>query len=151
MDSFSSVARREIDECSGGFAMNSERLDPKAVERISGEAWQSMRPLFDRLNDELLSVSPTVTGVLTTIYIKYASPETSAQPYAVVWVKKSTEIVVGLSLPSDFGADGLVEVPHGYKYAGLTKYLVLRKGAELPPSFGDWVRQAYSHISARKS
>lgn len=134
-----------------GFAMNSERLDPRAVSRISGDAWQSMRPVFDRLNDALLSASPTATGVLTTIYIKYASPETNAQPYAVVWVKKSTEIVVGLALPSDFRADGLVDAPRVYKYAGLTKYLVLGKGAELPPSFGDWVREAYFHICARKS
>jgi len=42
--------------------MNQDRLDPRAIERLNGEAWRAMRPAFDRLNDVLLSVSPTAKG-----------------------------------------------------------------------------------------
>jgi hypothetical protein len=125
--------------------MSAERLDPRVVEKVSGPAWESMRPVFDRISAALLAVSPTATGALTTIYVKYSAPETKGQPYAVVWIKKATEIVVGLALPDDCDSEFFVDAPRGCKYSGLTKYLVLRDNTKVPEPFSEWAQLAYSH------
>lgn len=126
--------------------MNIERLDPRAVDKVNGPAWQHMRPLFDRLNDVLLAVSPTTNGQLTTIYIKYSGPETGNQPYGVLWIKKARELTLGLALPEDVEAPQLVKAPRGCTYAGLTKYVVLESGDELPEEIADWVKMAYDNL-----
>lgn len=123
--------------------MNIDRLDPKAVQKISGPAWEPMRALFETVNDTLLDTAPSATGQLTTIYVKYSSPETSGNPYGVVWIKKATEIVVGLSLPDDVKHRRLVDAPKGHKYAGLTKYLILDEDNGVPITFEKWAIAAY--------
>ena len=122
------------------------RLDPKALEKVSGPSWEKMRSTFESVSDALLAVSPTTTGELTTIYVKYSGPETSKQPYAVVWIKKATEIILGLSLPESVSSQSFVDAPKGCKYAGLTKYVVLNSNDDLPVSIAYWAKQAYDHI-----
>ena len=126
-----------------------ERLDPKAVKRLSGPAWNDVRPAFLRINDALLSASPKVSGTLTTIYIKYSSPETNDQPFSVVWVKKASEIIVGLSLPDDTDYPSLVTAPKGCKYAGITRYLVVKSKEDVPLVFDEWVDVAYATLSRK--
>ena len=128
-----------------------ERLDPRAVERISGPAWEPILPQFTEISNSLLTVSQDTTGELTTIYIKYSGPSTQGRPYAVVWVKKSTELVVGFALPESFDSELLGPAPHRCKYAGLTKYLVIRPGDTLPSDIGTWARQAYEAVKAEQS
>lgn len=122
-----------------------ERLDSRAVERISGPAWEGIRPQFNQIAEAILSVAEDTKGELTTIYIKYSGPSTRNRPYAVVWVKKSTELVVGFSLPSVTASPLLQAAPAGCKYAGLTKYFVIRPGDSVPPDVTDWARQAYEN------
>ncbi len=76
-----------------------ERLDERAAQRIAGPSWDEIRPLFAELHDVLIAVSPAASGELTTIYIKYMDKTKSQQPYAVLWIKKSTEMVLGLAVP----------------------------------------------------
>ncbi|MEI8374626.1 MAG: hypothetical protein WCJ35_17510 [Planctomycetota bacterium] len=120
-----------------------ERLDPKATDRVSGPAWEPIRPQFNEINDALLQVSKDTKGDLTTIYIKYSGPSTQGRPYAVVWVKKSTELVVGFSLPETVVSPLLVSAPPKHKYAGLTKYLIIHPGDTLPSELATWVQEAY--------
>ena len=101
-----------------------ERLDPRASKRVSGPSWAKVRPQFERINEALLAVSPETQGMLTTVYVKYA-PDPHQQPFAVLWVRKSTELVLGLSLPEEFESPHLGESPVGCKYAGLTWYLTV--------------------------
>lgn len=105
-----------------------------------------MRPFFELLNEALLGVSDTAQGELTTIYIKYVDPEIGSIPYGVLWIKRATELILGLPLPDDIKHPKLVVAPPGCKYAGLTKYLVLQPGDQLPEEIDDWCQQAYEHI-----
>ncbi len=130
--------------------MTLNKLDSKATERISGPAWVKMRPTFYKVSDALLSVSPTTTGELTTIYVKYSAAETNKQPYAVVWIKKATEIILGLSLPENASSEWFVEAPKGCTYAGLTKYVVLNADHEISDSIRDWAKQAYLHVQLKR-
>lgn len=109
-----------------------------------------MRPTFYKVSDALLSVSPTTTGELTTIYVKYSAAETNKQPYAVVWIKKATEIILGLSLPENASSEWFVEAPKGCTYAGLTKYVVLNADHEISDSIRDWAKQAYLHVQLKR-
>src|SRR5262245_55173257 len=79
--------------------VTSERLDPRALKRVSGHSWQRMRPLFEQVSNTILSLSPTANGKLTTIYVKFVSQETGIHPFAVLWIKKASEMVLGLALP----------------------------------------------------
>ena len=123
-----------------------ERLDPRATERISGPSWEAMRPKFAEINEALLSVSSDAQGELTTIYVKYTAPSTGGRPYAVVWLKKSTELVVGFSLPDSVTSPRLTPPPRAYRYSGLTKYLILSPDDPLPAELATWAAQAYQHV-----
>ena len=60
-----------------------ERLDLRAVERISGPSWESLRPQFKAIHESIVGASPSASGELTTIYIKYTSAATAGKPFAV--------------------------------------------------------------------
>ena len=123
-----------------------ERLDSRTIQRVSGPAWNAIRSLFERVSDTLLSVCPSATGELTTIYVKYGSAETGGRPYAVVWVRKSTELTVGLALPDGFTSPDLKPAPSRYKYAGLTGYFQLTPDNEPPASLEQWAKLAFENL-----
>lgn len=127
---------------------NFERLDSRAFDKITGPAWASLRPHFELLHNLLIGVSPDVFGTLTTIYIKYTSPELGQQPFAVVWIKKASEIIVGLALPPEISSPELSGPPTGCKYAGLTGYFKLKESDCVPSSFSEWAAAAYEHTKA---
>jgi len=126
-------------------------LDPRAVERVSGNAWDDLRDLFNGVSDALLGVSDSACGELTTIYVKYKpSPNPSAPVYAVVWVKSSKQMIVGLALPEGTTHSALGKAPQGTKYKGLTKYLMIRPGDTIPDEFPEWARIAFDRVAEKE-
>jgi len=94
----------------------------------------------------LLSLGGDITAELTTIYVKYKySPDAMSEIFAVVWVKNTTQIVVGLAFPEDKIPSELSPAPARHNYRPLNGYFVLRPGDALPASFPDWARQAYEY------
>jgi hypothetical protein len=66
-------------------------------------------------------------------------------PFAVVWVKRASEIVVGLAMPPDLVETGLSGPPPGCKYAGLSGYFKITATDEVPNDLGNWASIAYDH------
>ena len=123
-------------------------LDQRVTERISGNAWGEVRDLFYKVSDALLAVSDSAYGELTTIYVKYKpSPDATAPVYAVVWIKSSKQLIVGLALPDHVAHPTLGKAPQGAKYKGLTKYLTVRPGDQIPDEFSEWARTAFDGIA----
>ncbi len=120
-------------------------LDIKAVDRVSGPAWKTIRPHIDGVNAALLHVSPTARGELTRIYIKYTTVETGPQPFAVMWVRSSSEVVIGLALPADFCVGEITKPQKPIAYSGLTTYFCLTAKDELPVGIREWSRAAYTN------
>src|SRR5437016_9197636 len=108
------------------------QLSERAIERVSGPSWQPLKDAFLDISTKLLSVSPEAAGELTTIYVKYqvsASPQSKV--YAVVWLKTSKKIVVGMALPEEFDFPNLGPAPAGMKYKGITKYFEIEPGDDI--------------------
>ena len=126
------------------------RIDPRILERIKGPAWQASRPTIEEAMNRLLAASPDAWAELTTVYIKFLRKPGNKSPYAVLWIKKSTEIILGLAV-KQADVRGKLEGPmQGYKYAGLNGFIRLHSDRELPPEFDDWVKQAYAEASTRE-
>jgi hypothetical protein len=123
-----------------------ERLDARVIKRVSGPSWEGLLSQFERISDALLAVSPSAHGELTTIYVKYLTDETGGQPYGVVWLKKSTELVVGLALPEGYESTGLGSPLPGFKYARLTAFLKITPQDSVPTEIAGWARDAYNHV-----
>ncbi len=123
-----------------------ERLSNVAVERVSGPAWESLRQPFLDMSESLLGVAPESVAVLTTIYVKYQLTDSpSSDVFAVVWLKNSKQLVVGLTLPQEVESPLLGAAPTGMKYKGLTKYLIVKPGDTLPPELSSWAKAAYEN------
>jgi hypothetical protein len=120
-----------------------ERLDARAIDRVSGPAWEPLRDAFFHIGDILLAVSPETKSELTTIYVKFCTTNAGTEVFAVVWLKSSKEIVVGLALPDDFESPHLAPPPKGTKYKGLTKYFVVHPGEQIPADLHHWANAAY--------
>ena len=123
-----------------------DHLDERANLRIAGPSWGKIRPQLESIHKAIVSVSPSAWGELTTIYVKYGTEETGPQPYAVLWVKKSTELVLGLAMPSEYDLGEIATVTSNLKYAGLTAYLRFDQEAEVPQSLAQWAQTAYAHV-----
>ncbi len=122
-------------------------LDPRAIARVSGPSWGSICDKFLRISEAILSVSPEACGELTTIYVKYTTGRPPTTPaYAVVWLKTSKRIVVGLSLPDSFDSSELGPPPAGTKYKGLTKYFLIEADGSIPKDLDRWAKLAYDHV-----
>ena len=122
-----------------------KRIDERAVKRVSGPSWTGLRRQFEELHEVLTAVSPSARGELTTIYVKYVADEIGDKPFGVVWLKKSTELVVGLALPEGYESRGLVPPIPGYKYARLTAFLRITPEGSVPPELHHWAYDAYEH------
>jgi hypothetical protein len=102
-------------------------------------------------SDALLSVNPACVGALTTIYVKYQVEASPSSPvFAVIWLKSSSQVVVGMALPEGSQSPYLVATPKGMAYRGLSKYLVLRAGDVLPDEFSSWAAAAYINAVAQR-
>jgi hypothetical protein len=127
-------------------------IDPKAIERVSGPSWEALRPAFVKVADTLLAVAPSTGSQLTTIYVKFTiGREPSSPVFAVVWLKNSKRLVVGFSMPEGFQSDLLGDTPSGMNYKGLTHYLTIEPGDEIPDALHTWVKAAYENVSRRQA
>ncbi|MDB4372727.1 hypothetical protein N9Z53_03020 [Mariniblastus sp.] len=126
----------------------SERLDVKAVKKVSGAAWECLRKDFFEIANTLLSVSADSKSELTTIYVKFLPTNGAADVFAVVWIKSSKKIVVGLALPESIESSCFVAAPQGTKYRGLTKYFVVTEDAPIPSELTDWACSAFQNVSS---
>src|SRR5262245_34304428 len=113
--------------------MSAQRLSDAAVQRVSGPSWQPLKQTFLDMSEVLLNSAPNAVGVLTTIYVKYqVDSKSNSAVFAVAWLKNSKQIVLGLALPDAYESPLLVEAPAGMNYKGITKYLVIKPGDQLP-------------------
>lgn len=120
-----------------------ERLDEKAVQRVSGPTWTPLRPHFFRICQKLLAVAPNAASRLTTIYVKFAINSEMTDVFAVVWIKNSRQVVVGLAMPDNFYDSGLSLPPEGYAYKGLTKFFIVTHEDLVPEELAAWAKAAY--------
>lgn len=126
--------------------IDTDRIDQRIFKRIEGPKWAGIRKSYPTVNEYLLSVDPNTIARLTTIYVKYELvPQEGSPIYAVVWLKRSSELVVGLSLPSSVKSSLLGPAPVGMIYAGLTKYLTIAQGETPPVELKKWAKFAYTH------
>lgn len=125
-----------------------ERLDKRAMEKVSGPSWEPIRGKFYEISETLLSVSPDASSELTTIYVKYCPKSPHSSVFAVAWIKTSKKIVVGLALPDDYDSDLLGGAPQGMTYKGLTKYFSISANDIVPEELGKWAKAAYENTLA---
>lgn len=128
------------------MAIATDRIDERIFKRIDGPKWAGIRKSFPPVNEDLLSVAPNTRARLTTIYVKYELTAQDGSPvYAVVWLKRSSELVVGLCLPDSVKSKTLGPAPAGMIYAGLTKYITIPQGEPPPLELKKWAKLAYDH------
>jgi hypothetical protein len=99
-----------------------------------------------QIGQSLLDVAADVHCEALPKYVKFtteASPNSPA--YAVVWLKSSTRMIIGLALPETSAAQGLGPPLPGMVYKGLTKYFTVERGGTVPNGFAKWGRMAYHH------
>jgi hypothetical protein len=129
-----------------------ERLSDDAIQRVCGPAWEPLKQTFLDMSEVLLSAAPESVGVLTTIYVKYqigSAPNSAV--FAVVWLKNSKQILLGLALPEDFESPLLGPAPTGMKYKGITKYLALKPGEQVPTDLAEWAVAAFATVTNEKT
>ena len=120
-------------------------LDPRAVKKVSGPSWEPLKRQFDEICDSLLAVSQDAAGELTTIYVKF-QVVARGPVYAVMWVRRSSELVVGLSLPDGVRGAHLYDPPRSMKYPGLTRYFTVRHGDDVPSELREWARISHENV-----
>jgi hypothetical protein len=127
-----------------------DRLDERAVKRVSGPSWAPLRSSFFEASRLLLEVSQDACSELTTIYVKYCVSPSRENIFAVIWLKNSKQIVIGLALPGGLPSSKLGPSPRGTVYRGLTQYLTIGPNEALPAEFAEWARLAYSTASGEQ-
>lgn len=125
-----------------------ESLDERGQKRLSGKAWHDIRPVVDQVHRALTEVSDEVSGELTTIYIKYTSANTCGNPFAILWVKKSTEIILGLAMPEPIPVELSAAPAKNMIYNGITGYLKMAKDDLVPAELSEWAIAAYKNTIA---
>ena len=125
------------------------QLGSRAIDRISGRAWEGLREKFLTISHHILGVSPDTFAELTTIYVKFTLTSQNTSPvYAAVWLKNSRSLTCGFSLPEDFNDAALGPPPEGMKYKGLTRYFTITPEDEIPAKCGEWSEIAYRLVAS---
>lgn len=130
--------------------MRLDRLSQDAIQRVSGPSWEPLKQAFFNISETLLGVSEEAIGVLTTIYVKFQithSPNSGV--YAVVWLKDSKQIVLGLALPEDYESELLGPAPPRSNYKGIARYFTVRPGELVPDELSQWATAAYHNATAK--
>lgn len=125
-------------------------ISDKALEKVAGPAWDALRTQFNEITEILLSVDPDTFADLTTIYIKFTLTNAASSPvYAVMWVKSSKQLVVGLALPEDMHSEGLGPAPKGMNYKSLTGYFAVEPGTPVPVELAGWAKEAFENVKGQ--
>ena len=122
-----------------------ERLDERAISRVNGAAWTLLRGSFFRVAKALLAVSPQTRSQLTTIYVKFCVDDKLDTVYAVVWLKTSRQIVVGLNLSEEQRPLAVPRSMPGHAYKNLNAYFVIDPDDVMPNGLFDSIPAAYHH------
>ena len=123
------------------------KLPQYVIAKVSGLAWEPLRGQFMEIGRLLMDVSSDTNCEWFGCYVRFtASIVPKSQPYAAVWLKTNTRLIVGLALPEIYEAEELGPAPPGTVYKGLTKYLTVESGGVVPERFADWVRMAYQNV-----
>ncbi len=125
-----------------------ERLDERAISRVNGAAWTTLRGAFFRVAKALLAVSPQTRSQLTTIYVKFCVDDQLDTVYAVVWLKTSRQIVVGLNVPEEHRPISVPRSMPGHAYKNLNAYFVIDPDDVIPDRLFDCIPVAYLHASS---
>ena len=81
---------------------------------------------------------------LLSQYVKFTTTAAPNGPaYAVVWLKSSKRLIVGLALPEAYEAEGLGAPLPKTTYRGLTKYFAVEAGSTVPGGLATWAGMAY--------
>ena len=97
-------------------------LPQHAVAKVSGPSWEPLRKQFLEIGRLLLEASPDAQAELLSQYVKFTTTAAPNGPaYAVVWLKSSKRLIVGLALPEAYEAEGLGAPLPKTTYRGLTK------------------------------
>lgn len=120
-------------------------LDPRAVDRVSGPAWKPLKAAVLSIAHALLQVSDRACSEMGTIHVRFERADGST--YAIMWLKKSTHVVVGLALERDATGERLHDAPNSMTYPGLTRYFTVAPGDEVPPDLPTWARAAFERSS----
>jgi hypothetical protein len=144
-------APREDRTFSSGETPMLDRLDDKAIQKVSGPSWARLKESFLEISRRLLSAAPDTTAELTTIYVKYCTTQTRTEVFAVAWLRTSKEIVVGMSLPESIEHARLGNARPGMNYKGLTKYFGVTVDNPVPDELEEWARLAYETATSPKT
>ncbi len=121
-------------------------LSQRIIAKVSGPAWETLRGQFMQISRLLLAVSPDADSELMTSYVKFTiNSEANSPVFAVVWLKNSKRLVVGLTLPEEYEAEGLGPSLPGTMYKGLNQYFVVDRGDVVPKSLAEWAGVAYQN------
>jgi hypothetical protein len=122
-------------------------LPQHAVAKVSGPSWEPLRKQFLETGRLLLEPSPDAQAELLSQYVKFTrSAAPTSPPYAVVWLKSSKRLIVGLALPEAYEGEGLGPALPKTTYKGLTKYFAVEPGGAVPRGLATWARMAYRNI-----
>jgi hypothetical protein len=118
--------------------------DPRIDDRIRSERWDGVRAPFQRMHRHLLSLGECVQAELTTIYVKYTySADPTAAVFAVIWLRNSKQIDVGLALPEGQVPGALASSVRGLRYPPLNAFFCVSAGDPVPNGFEEWAQAAY--------
>lgn len=127
-------------------------LSERARQKVAGPAWDKLRNQFNRITHAILDVDSNAHGELTTVYVKFtidSAPD--SRVYAVVWVKSSKHLTLGLALPPGSDAVGLGPAPKGMAYRGVTRYITIGPGDRVPEDLPEWAAKAYEAVKSNAS
>ncbi len=126
-------------------------LSQRIIAKVSGPAWEPLRGQFMQISRLLLAVSPDADSELMTTYVKFTiKSEANSPVFAALWLKSSKRLIVGLSLPEEYDAQGLGPALPGTVYKGLTKYFVTERGGAVPKGLAEWAVLAYQNVLSAK-
>jgi hypothetical protein len=122
------------------------REDTRIAARISTKGWGALRPAFEEVHQSLLSADEGVTAELTTIYVKYKDGAQPNSPvFAVVWLKTTKRIDIGLALPDESFDVSLMQRPSSLRYPPLNSFITISPGDSVPERFAEWARVAFEY------
>ena len=125
-------------------------LSSKVIDKVAGPSWDGNREKLMDIFNTLLSVSPDTRGELATSYVKCTVTDQVVSPvFAVVWIKTSKKITIGLALPESFESDKPVAAPPGTVYKGLTGYFTLTEDDDVPFELTHWADMAYNSVATK--
>ena len=125
-------------------------LSSKVIEKVAGPSWDGSREKLMDIFNTLLSVSSDTSGELATNYVKCTVTDQVVSPvFAVVWIKTSKKITIGLALPESFESDKLGAAPPGTVYKGLTGYFTLTEDDDVPFELSHWADVAYNSVATK--